>query len=96
MEAASVIPSIKVQVPDEGYHQALIACQVACPVHTDARGYVRAIAAGNYEEGQTPLPRSAAASAAHRAKRLAGAAAYRGSTPTAALSDPTNPSRFVP
>jgi NADPH-dependent glutamate synthase beta subunit-like oxidoreductase len=50
MDAVSVIPSIKVEVPDEGYHRALIACQVACPVHTDARGYVRAIAAGNYEE----------------------------------------------
>jgi NADPH-dependent glutamate synthase beta subunit-like oxidoreductase len=28
----------------------LIACQVACPVHTDARGYVRAVAAGRTEE----------------------------------------------
>jgi NADPH-dependent glutamate synthase beta subunit-like oxidoreductase len=28
----------------------LIACQVACPVHTDARGYVRAIANGDFEE----------------------------------------------
>jgi NADPH-dependent glutamate synthase beta subunit-like oxidoreductase len=45
-----VMPPIKVEVPDEGYHRSLIACQVACPVHTDARGYVRAIAAGNYEE----------------------------------------------
>jgi hypothetical protein len=50
MEAVSVISRIAVEVPDEGYHQALIACQVACPVHTDARGYVRAIAAGHYEE----------------------------------------------
>jgi NADPH-dependent glutamate synthase beta subunit-like oxidoreductase len=50
MEAPPAIPPIKVEVPAEGYHQALIACQVACPVHTDARGYVRAIAAGNYEE----------------------------------------------
>jgi NADPH-dependent glutamate synthase beta subunit-like oxidoreductase len=50
MGTASLIPSIKVEVPGEGYHQALIACQVACPVHTDARGYVRAIAAGNFEE----------------------------------------------
>jgi hypothetical protein len=25
-------------------------CQVACPVHTDARGYVRAIAEGRFEE----------------------------------------------
>jgi NADPH-dependent glutamate synthase beta subunit-like oxidoreductase len=37
-------------VPGDGYHRNLIACQVACPVHTDARGYVRAIAAGRFEE----------------------------------------------
>ncbi len=41
---------LRVDVPAEGYHRALIACQVACPVHTDARGYVRAIAAGEFEE----------------------------------------------
>jgi NADPH-dependent glutamate synthase beta subunit-like oxidoreductase len=42
--------SLKVHVPDVSYHQNLISCQVACPVHTDARGYVRAIANGNFEE----------------------------------------------
>jgi NADPH-dependent glutamate synthase beta subunit-like oxidoreductase len=36
-------------VPGTGYHQDLISCQVACPVHTDARGYVRAIAEGDFE-----------------------------------------------
>jgi NADPH-dependent glutamate synthase beta subunit-like oxidoreductase len=41
---------LRVEVPGEGYHQGLISCQVACPVHTDARGYVRAIAAGRFEE----------------------------------------------
>jgi len=41
---------LQVDVPGEGYHRNLISCQVACPVHTDARGYVRAIAAGRYEE----------------------------------------------
>jgi len=41
---------IKVHVPDVSYHQNLISCQVACPVHTDARGYVRAIADGKFEE----------------------------------------------
>ncbi|MFN8545200.1 MAG: FAD-dependent oxidoreductase [Candidatus Binatia bacterium] len=41
---------LRVDVPGEGYHRNLIACQVACPVHTDARGYVRAIAAGRFEE----------------------------------------------
>ena len=40
---------LRVEVPGEGYHRGLIACQVACPVHTDARGYVRAIAAGAFE-----------------------------------------------
>ena len=41
---------LKVEVPGEGYHRNLISCQVACPVHTDARGYVRAIAAGDFEK----------------------------------------------
>ncbi len=39
---------LKVEVPGEGYHRGLISCQAACPVHTDARGYVRAIAAGEF------------------------------------------------
>ena len=37
-------------MPGDAYHRNLISCQVACPVHTDARGYVRAIAAGRFEE----------------------------------------------
>jgi len=41
---------IKVTIPDHDYHQNLISCQVACPVHTDARGYIRAIAAGDFEQ----------------------------------------------
>jgi NADPH-dependent glutamate synthase beta subunit-like oxidoreductase len=41
---------LKIQIPGESYHQNLISCQVACPVHTDARGYVRAIADGRFEE----------------------------------------------
>jgi len=41
---------LKVQAPEQGYPRGLIACQVACPVHTDARGYVRAIAEGRFEE----------------------------------------------
>ncbi len=36
-------------VPDEEYWRRQIKCQYACPVHTDARGYVRAIASGGYE-----------------------------------------------
>lgn len=41
---------LRVDVPGESYHQNLISCQVACPVHTDARGYVRAIAQGRFDE----------------------------------------------
>ncbi|HXV77087.1 MAG TPA: FAD-dependent oxidoreductase [Candidatus Polarisedimenticolaceae bacterium] len=41
---------LRVEVPGPGYHRRLIACQDACPVHTDARGYVRAIAEGRFEE----------------------------------------------
>jgi formate dehydrogenase (NADP+) beta subunit len=41
---------LHVEVPDDGYHRKLISCQVACPVHTDARGYVRAIADNRFEE----------------------------------------------
>ena len=42
--------SIRVEVPKGDHHKNLIACQVACPVHTDARGYVRAIANGDFEQ----------------------------------------------
>jgi NADPH-dependent glutamate synthase beta subunit-like oxidoreductase len=41
---------LRVDVSVDGYHRALIACQVACPVHTDARGYVRAIAEGRFAD----------------------------------------------
>lgn len=41
---------LRIEVPGEGYHKALISCQMACPVHTDARGYVRAIADGRFDE----------------------------------------------
>ena len=41
---------LRVEVPGDGYHRGLIACQVACPVHTDARGYVRAIAHGDFDQ----------------------------------------------
>lgn len=41
---------LSVRVPDADHHKNLISCQVACPVHTDARGYVRAIAEGRFEE----------------------------------------------
>jgi hypothetical protein len=36
-------------MPNEEYWRRQIKGQFACPVHTDARGYIRAIAAGDYE-----------------------------------------------
>ena len=39
-----------VRVPDLDYYQEQIKCQAACPVRTDARGYVTAIARGDLEE----------------------------------------------
>ena len=49
IERADRIP-LSVAIPGPDYHRDLISCQRACPVHTDARGYVRAVAAGNFEE----------------------------------------------
>jgi nitrate reductase assembly molybdenum cofactor insertion protein NarJ len=42
--------ALYVSLPGDDYHRGLISCQVACPVHTDARGYVRAIAEGRFED----------------------------------------------
>ena len=41
---------LQVQVPADDHDEKLIACQAACPVHTDARGYVRAVAEGRLED----------------------------------------------
>ena len=41
--------SLRVDIPDTAYWKRQIKCQDACPVHTDARGYVRAIADGQDE-----------------------------------------------
>jgi hypothetical protein len=56
---------LNVHVPDANYHQNLISCQVACPVHTDARGYVRAIADGRFEEAYL-IARGAASGSRNR------------------------------
>ena len=49
-----------VRVPDLAYYRDQIKCQAACPVLTDARGYVTAIARGDLEEAfqiaRTPNP----------------------------------------
>ena len=42
-------PAYQVRIADDAYWREQIKCQFACPVHTDARGYVRAIAEGDYE-----------------------------------------------
>jgi NADPH-dependent glutamate synthase beta subunit-like oxidoreductase len=39
-----------VEIPDHEYWKRQIRCQYNCPVNTDSRGYVTAIAAGNYEQ----------------------------------------------
>ncbi len=43
-------PLFQVEVPDDGYWRRQIKCQDACPVHTDARGYVTAIGDGDLEK----------------------------------------------
>jgi formate dehydrogenase beta subunit len=42
-------PAYRVALPDITFYQQTVACQFGCPVRTDARGYVTAIAAGDYE-----------------------------------------------
>jgi len=40
---------IEAEIPDAAYWKRQIKCQHACPVNTDARGYVRAVARGDFE-----------------------------------------------
>ena len=50
-QAAFTTMRLHVHVPDaENYWRKQIKCQEACPVHTDARGYVRAIAEGRFDD----------------------------------------------
>lgn len=42
-------PKYQITIPDHAYWRQQIKCQDACPVHTDARGYVSAIADGDLE-----------------------------------------------
>jgi len=52
--------SFQVVIPDYKYWRQNIKCQTGCPVNTDSRGYVRAIAEGDYEKAywiaRTPNP----------------------------------------
>ena len=43
-------PKYKITVPDVGYFERQVLCRSACPVQTDAGGYVQAIAEGRYED----------------------------------------------
>jgi formate dehydrogenase beta subunit len=43
----------KVQIPDSQYYRKMVKCQDACPVYTDARGYVTAAARGDLGLGFT-------------------------------------------
>jgi NADPH-dependent glutamate synthase beta subunit-like oxidoreductase len=45
------VEKYRVQVVDADYYRKNIKCQDACPVHTDAMGYIKAIAQGEYEQG---------------------------------------------
>jgi formate dehydrogenase beta subunit len=40
----------RVERTDLSYYQQTVSCQNACPVRTDARGYVNAVARGEYEQ----------------------------------------------
>ncbi|MEW5870634.1 MAG: FAD-dependent oxidoreductase [Chloroflexota bacterium] len=40
-----------VEIPDPEYYRKMVKCQEACPVYTDSRGYVTAIARGELELG---------------------------------------------
>lgn len=42
--------TFRVVIPDYKYWRQNIKCQTGCPVNTDSRGYVRAIAEGDYEK----------------------------------------------
>ncbi len=48
--ADAELPRFTVQLPDIDYYRSNVDCAAACPVQTDARGYVTAIERGDYEE----------------------------------------------
>jgi len=50
MPSISRMDHYQVEIPTADYWRRQIKCQEACPVHTDARGYVRAIAEGRFED----------------------------------------------
>ncbi len=40
---------MRADVPQDGYFRSLTPCREACPVHTDACGYIQAISAGDFD-----------------------------------------------
>ncbi len=44
------VDRINVELPNDDYYEAEVACRNACPVKTDARGYLMATVAGDYEK----------------------------------------------
>ena len=44
------INKVKVELPTHDYYEAEVACRNSCPVKTDARGYLLATVAGDYEK----------------------------------------------
>lgn len=49
--AAATTPLVQIRQPDDAaYWVEMVKCRHACPVHTDACGYVNAIAEGRYED----------------------------------------------
>jgi len=43
------LADFRVSIPDLNFYQQNVPCQSACPVRTDGRAYVNAIALGEYE-----------------------------------------------
>jgi len=44
------LEKVKVELPTDDYYEAEVACRNSCPVKTDARGYLMATVAGQYEK----------------------------------------------
>jgi NADPH-dependent glutamate synthase beta subunit-like oxidoreductase len=44
------LEKVKVELPTDDYYEAEVKCRNSCPVRTDARGYLMATVAGEYEK----------------------------------------------
>jgi len=56
----SLLPKLKAKVVDASWLRRNVSCRAACPVHTNAQGYIEAISQGDfdlaYELARTPNP----------------------------------------